>query len=108
MDRHRRIVIKALIVAASSIVIGKKTAIGSFSTISDGDDQAVRVEKEESGIPPLEVIEITMTNLYKKDGFVDLVTLSAELRSKGKLDKIGGMEGLFGIFDRYTLYDKLT
>ena len=107
MDRHRRTVIKSLIVTAWSIVIGKQALPIGFSGSCDGDGQFDKNLKKAAG-PQLQIIEKTIDDLEERDRFVDLVTLSAELRLKGKLEKMGGIESLIAVCDRYNLYDQFT
>lgn len=108
MDRHRRIVIKSLIVTAASIVIGKPMVLCKVMVSNDGDDQFWKTYKKKNEISPPAIIEKTIDHLYKKDGFVDLVTLSTELLQNGQLEMIGGMENLLFIIDRYNLYGRLN
>jgi hypothetical protein len=108
MDRHRRIVIKSLIVTCASIVIGKPLVLAKAMGSNDSDDQFWKTYKKKNEISPPATIEKTIDHLYIKDGFVDLVTLSTELIQDGQLKMIGGMENLLFIIDRYNLYGRLN
>ena len=108
MNRHRRNVIKSSFVTCSSVVMSNLLVLDCVLSSYDGDDPIHKNIKKRRKLLPQEIIEETINDLNKKDGFADLVRLSVELNQNGQLEIIGGIENMFSLCDRYNLYAKFN
>ena len=105
MDRHRRIVIKALIVTAASIVTGKPFVLDKVIGSNDGDDHFCEIYGTAGKMSPDEILSQTIDENFKKGEVIDFVLIAMILEEKGQLEAVGGYPYLISVANTYTEED---
>ena len=105
MDRHRRIVIKSLIVTCASIVIGKPLVLSKVMGSNDGDDHCSETFGGACKMSPDQILSQTIDENFKKGEVIDFVLIAMILEEKGQLAAAGGYSYLISVANTYDEAD---
>ena len=105
MDRHRRSVIKSMIVTVASIVIGKPMVLDRVMGFNDGDDHPNETIAVAGNMTPDKILSKTIDENFKNGEVIDFILIAMILEEKGQLEAVGGYSYLISVANTYDEAD---